>query len=83
MWSNESAEQLKACFDWTNWEIFDEGSLDERSTVLNDYINFCVELNISTKEIRVDPNNKPYVTKGIKEMINVRKVVFKDKDIKT
>jgi len=51
--------------------------------VLNDYINFCVELNISTKEIRVYPNNKPYVTKGIKEMINVRKVVFKDKDIKT
>jgi len=83
MWSNESVEQLRACFDWTNWEIFDEGSLDERTTVLNDYINFCVELNIPTKEIRVYPNNKPYVTKGIKEIINVRKVAFKEKDIRT
>lgn len=82
LWSNKSIQQLKACFDWTNWDIFQEGSLDERTTVLNDYINFCVELVIPTKEIKVYPNNKPYVTKDIKEVINLRKVAFRNKDIR-
>lgn len=44
-------------------------------------INFCVELVIPTKEIKVYPNNKPYVTKDIKEVIHLRKVAFRDKDI--
>ncbi len=72
LWANESIQQLKACFDWTNWDIFEEGSLDERTTVLNDYINFCVELVIPTKEVKVYPNNKPYVTNNIKKVINLR-----------
>jgi len=51
MWSNESVEQLRACFDWTIWEI-DEGSLDERTTVLNDYINFSKELTLPTMRLQ-------------------------------
>lgn len=64
-WSNESKEQLKACFDWTNWEIFQEGSLDEMTTITNDYINVCVQLVVPAKEIKIYPNNKSYVTKDI------------------
>ena len=52
-WTNESREQLKACFDWTDWVIFQEGSPDEITTVTKDYINFCV----STKEIQIYPSN--------------------------
>lgn len=72
-WTNESREQVKACFDWTNWEVFQEGSLDEITTVINDYINFCVHLVVPTKEIKIYPNNKSYVTKDIKKVINIRK----------
>lgn len=79
-WTNESREQLKACFDWTNWEIFREDSLDEMTRVTNDYINFCVQLVVPTKEIKIYPNNKSYVTRDIKKVINTRKVAFKDKD---
>lgn len=35
-WTNESREQLKACFDRTDWEIFSEGSMDKMTTVIND-----------------------------------------------
>ena len=79
-WTNESREQLKACFDWTNWEIFQEGSLEEMTTVTNDYINFCVQLVVPTKEIKIYPNNKSYVTRDIIQVINTRKVAFKNKD---
>jgi len=79
-WTNESREQLKACFDWTDWDIFQEGSLDEITTVTNDYINFCVEIVVPTKEIQIYPNNKSYVTKDIKKVINTRNIAFKNKD---
>ena len=34
-WSNESREQLKACFDVTDREIFHHHSLDEMTFVFN------------------------------------------------
>ena len=64
-WTNESKEQLKACLDLTDWDTFSYGSLDEITTVTNDYINFCVELVVPTKEIQIYPNNKSYVTKDM------------------
>lgn len=60
--TNESRERPKACFDWTNWEIFQEDSQDEMTAVINDYINFCVQLLVPSKEIEIYPNNKSYVT---------------------
>ena len=66
-WTNESKGQLKACFDQTNWEIFQEGSRGEMTAVTNDYINFCVQLVVPTKEIKIYLNSKSYVTKVIKK----------------
>lgn len=48
--------------------------------MINDYINFCVQLVIPTKEITVYPNNKSYVTKDIKKVMNQRKVPFTNKN---
>ena len=64
-WTNESKEQLKACLDLTDWDTFSYGSLDEITINTNDYINFCVELVVPTKEIQIYPNNKSYVTKDM------------------
>lgn len=54
--------------------------MDEICTVTTDYINFCVQSVIPTKTIKVYPNNKTYITKDIKQTMNLRKVAFKDKD---
>lgn len=83
IWTNDSKDQLRACFDWTDWSVFQEGSLDERTTVINDYINFCVQLLVPTKEIKIYPNNKLYVTKDIKRVINKRNLAFNNKDTAT
>lgn len=61
----------------------EEGSLDERTTVINDYINFCVQLVVPTKDIKIYPNNKSYITKDIKKAINLRNQAFKQKDTGT
>ena len=41
-------------------DMFQEGSLNEITTVTNDYIDFCVQLVFPTKEIKIYPNNKSY-----------------------
>jgi hypothetical protein len=78
--TSDHKEQLKACLDLTDWDTFSYGSLDEITTVTNDYINFCVELVVPTKEIKIYPNNKSYVTKDIQEIIHERKTAFINKD---
>lgn len=80
LWTQDSKDELGACFDCTDWEVLREGTLDEICTVTTDYINFCVQSVIPTKTIKVYPNNKTYITKDIKQTMNLRKVAFKNKD---
>ncbi len=63
------------------WEEFHHDSLDETTTVTTDYIDFCVQSVIPTKEIKIYPNNKTFITKDVKHIINLRKIAFKNKDI--
>lgn len=71
VWSPESIEKLRACFDCTVWEEFHHDSLDEISTVTTDYIEFCVQSVIPTKKINMYPNNKMYFTKDVKHTMDL------------
>ena len=82
VWSPDSIEGLKACFDCTMWEEFQQDSLDETVTVTTDYIGFCVQSVIPSKEIKIYPNNKMYVTRDVKHLMNLRKIAFRNKDIR-
>jgi len=44
------------------------------------YIKFCEEMCIETKSIKVFPNNKPWVTKELKSVINERNRAYKNND---
>ncbi len=41
-----------------------------------DYIDFCVP----TKEIKIYPNNKMYISTEVKHIMNLRKIAFKNRD---
>lgn len=43
-------------------------------------INFCEQSIIPTKTVKVYPNNKTYITKDIKQVMNLRKLAYKNKD---
>lgn len=74
-WTNDSIETLKGCFLCTDWDTFsDEDNVTEVTT---DYIKFCVDTVIPKKTIKVYPNNKPYITKEVKDCINRKKQAFK------
>lgn len=44
VWSDEACEQLKGCFDFTDWSIFYEGNdMDTVTDHVTCYINFGVD----------------------------------------
>ncbi len=57
-----------------------ESSLDNATEIITDYIEFCVDTVIPKKKVKVYPNNKPYVTKEVKDCINRKHRAFKNKD---
>jgi uncharacterized Fe-S cluster protein YjdI len=47
---------------------------------VSDYVNFCVNLNIPSKMIKIFANNKPWITPDIKTVINMKKTIFGECD---
>jgi hypothetical protein len=77
-WNEESTDMLQACLDCTIWEalIDPSDSLERSVDVVSSYINFCVDINIPTKDIVCYPNNKPWVSKELKTTLNSKKVAL-------
>jgi hypothetical protein len=58
----------------------DGSSLDEVADVISSYISFCVDLVLETKEVKVYPNSKPWVSPELKTLLTDRQAALKDND---
>lgn len=68
VWTEDSIHCLQDCYSCTDWDLFiDECELTE---TVSAYTSFCEDLIISKKLIAVYPNNKPWVSKSVKNTIN-------------
>ena len=81
MWTPESEEQLKGCFESTEWSVLVDSceNVSEAADVVSSYIGFCEDMLISTKTVKVFPNNKPWISKSIKSALNEKKDSFSDR----
>jgi len=50
-WTTETERALQACFEWTDWSVFEAAAtdLDELTETVTSYISFCEDLCIPTK----------------------------------
>ena len=56
------------CIDFET--LFDNNvSVYENVDVLNSYLHLCVEMIVPKKIVKCFPNNKPWVTKELKELL--------------
>ena len=79
VWSQEAIEELNGCFHCTDWNVLLEGaSLDEQVDIITGYIKFCVDVVVPGKEVRSYPNNKPWITKEVADILRQRQQAFKD-----
>ena len=71
-WTTDSIVALHDC---TERHVFYDTceNLNELVDVISSYISFCVDSVIPTKQITVFPNNKPWVTKDLKAVLNKKK----------
>ena len=74
IWSDYVTEKLQACLDCTDWNVLldDSATPHEAAEVVTDYINFCVDTNVPCKTSKVYPNNKPWVSKELRDLMNLK-----------
>ena len=78
-WTDVACEELKACFESTDWSVFTDacgGCLTTLSDTVTEYINFCVDSIIPIKKVKSFANNKPWMTSEIYELIKRKKRAF-------
>ena len=82
VWSPEVEETLKDCFASTDWDVLTRGetSLDTKTEIVTDYINWCNDLVVPEKTVTVYPNTKPWVTKDIRSVLREKEEAFGAKD---
>ncbi|CAI5677546.1 unnamed protein product [Oreochromis niloticus] len=85
VWTKDSCVALQGCFDCTDWSLFQESTsdLDELTDVVCSYISFCKDSVVPVREFKTFPNNKPWFSKDIKDLILKRKIAFNEGDVPT
>ena len=81
-WTNESKLELQACFDCTDWSVFEAAStsLDELTDTVTSYISFCEDMCVPTKTYRIFNNNKPWFTAKLKQLRQAKEEAFRSGD---
>ena len=69
-WTRESKLELQACFDCTNWSVFEAAATDlnDLTDTVTSYIRFCEDLCVQTKTFCTYNNSKPWFTPNLRKM---------------
>ncbi len=86
-WTNEAEQNLKACFDLTDWTVFEAAAtdLDELTETVTSYsFSFCEDMCIPTRTHLTYNNDKPWFTAKLRQLRQAKdayrkgdKVVYK------
>lgn len=64
----------------TDWSVFEHQDLEEYTSSVLSYINFCVDNVTEDKHLRVYSNQKPWMTKEVRALLRQRDVAFRTGD---
>ncbi len=82
-WTNDAEQDLKACFDLTDWIVFDAAAndLDELTETVPSYISFCEDMCIPTRTHLTYNNEKPWFTAKLRQLRQAKDNAFRKRDI--
>ncbi|KAI4880568.1 hypothetical protein NFI96_009563, partial [Prochilodus magdalenae] len=72
---------LRNCFESTEWSVLQEPYWEDIEGIthcMTDYMNFCMDLVVPVKTVRCFANKQPWITSGVKGLLNKKKRAFKD-----
>ena len=81
-WTSEAMEDLRACLDSTDWDMFmtASNSLDELTEAVTSYISFCEDCCIPTRTRVSYNNNKPWFTAKLRRLRLDKEATFRSGD---
>ncbi|GFS05208.1 hypothetical protein ElyMa_001193800 [Elysia marginata] len=79
----DGIERLQGCLECTDWTVFIDAcdDFDELTDTIDSYINFCEENVTTVKKINKFPNEKPWVTKELRELLRKKRQAHKNNDL--
>ena len=79
-WECDSTEQLQNCLDTTDWNILYSDDVNECVETVSSYIQFWENNIVPSKEVTCYPNNKPWLTKELKQKFIAKRQYIYHKD---
>ncbi len=69
-WSVEAEQDLQACFELTDWSVFEAAAtdLDELTDTVTSYISFCEDMCVPTRTYLTFNNDKPWFSTKLKQL---------------
>ncbi len=83
-WTNEAEQDLKACFDLTDWSVFLEAAandLDELTDTVTSCISFCEDIWIPTRTLLTYNNDKPWFNAKLRQLRQAKEDAYRKRDI--
>ncbi len=81
-WTNEAEQDLRACFDLTDWSVFEATAtdLDELTETVTSYISFCEDICIPTMTFLSFNNDKSWFTGKLKQLRQAKEDAYRSGD---
>ncbi len=78
-WTNEAEQDLKACFDLTDWTVFEAAAndLDELTETVTSHISFCEDMCIPTRTRLTYNNDKPWFTAKLRQLRQAKEDAYR------
>lgn len=80
IWPDDALSKLQDCFRQTDWDLFEHQELETFTGTVLDYIKFCIGNVTVDKNIRVFPNQKPWMTNQVRILLRARDAAFRSGD---
>ena len=81
-WTSEAVEELQACLDCTDWDIFRTAtnSLDEFTEAVTSYISFCEDSCVPSRTRMSYNNNKSWFTAKFRQLRSQKEEAYRSGD---
>ncbi len=80
--TNEAEQDLQACFDCTDWSVFEAAAndLDELTETVTSYISFCEDMCIPTRTYLTYNNDKPWFIAKLGQLRQAKEDAYRNGD---
>ncbi|KAL0160951.1 hypothetical protein M9458_044676, partial [Cirrhinus mrigala] len=78
-WTNETERVLQACFELTDWSVFEAAAndLDKLTETVTSYISFCEDMCIPTRTYLTYNNDKPWFTAKLRQLRQAKEDAYR------